>query len=135
MSYASETKRILQQRDQVTDALKNTTDLIDILEACTLIRIGTLVTVIADASMTVTFYHETTTGASAAAALDTVVVPDTTAVGKVVYTDITPEALNVGDQIRIFTANTGTSSAFRHFIVVIPKEDVPENETDMVESA
>lgn len=135
MSYATETKRILQQRDQVTDALKNTTDLIDILESCTLVRIASLITVIADAAMTITFYHETTTSASAGDAIDTVVIPDTTAVGKVVFTDVTPHALNAGDQIRITTSDTGTSTAMRHFIVVIPNEEAHDNESDMVESA
>jgi hypothetical protein len=136
MSYASETKRILRQKDLLNDAIMNTSDVIDILESCTLIRIGALVTVIADASMTITVTKRVTTGSDEGeVAVDTIVVPNTTAVGKIVYTDVDPVALVPGDQLEFATANTGTSSAFSLFAVVIPKEDVPENETDMVESA
>jgi hypothetical protein len=134
--YAFESKRILRQEDQLNDGLKNTDDLINILEGCTLLRIGALVTVVADASMTITVTQRILTGSDASAvAVDTIVVPDTTAVGKIVFTDVTPQALNAGDQLKFAIANTGSASAFQIFAVVSPNEQAHENETDMVESA
>ncbi len=135
MSYAHG-RQVLYQKDKLNDGIKNTSDLIDILDPCTLLRIGALVTVIADASMTITVTRRVTTGNDAnEVAIDSIIVPDTTAVGKVVYSDITPTDLNVGDQIEFAIANTGTSSAFQCFAVVSPRPEVPANQTDMVLTA
>jgi hypothetical protein len=135
MSYASETKRILTQKLE-SDQVKSTADTIDILEGCTLIRVGVLITVIADAVVTTVVTRRVTTGSDTnAVAVDSIVIPDTTAVGKIVYCDITPMALDAGDQLLFTCDGGGTSTAFVCFAVVIPNEEPADNEADMVESA
>jgi hypothetical protein len=71
--------------------------------------------------------------------LGTLTIPDTTAVGKVLYKNITPVVLNVGDTLCLdnTTAGTGGSTAGKG-IYGFELEDEPEqpaNETDMVASA
>ena len=134
MSYASETKRILTPNDY-SDSIKNTTDVIRILENCTLIRLGALVTVIADGIMTIAVTQETKPGGTGGTAIDSVIIPDTTAVGKIVYADVTPTALLAGQELLLTNSNTGTSSAWKLFAVVVPNEEPPANVASMVESA
>ncbi len=136
MSYDKESKFVIHQKDLLNDGVKNTSDIADVLDPCTIVRIGVLVTVIADAVMTITVTRRILTGSDTnEVALGTLTVPNTTAVGKVVYKDITPQDANVGDQIEWAISNDGTSTAFQSFAVAIPRAEVPANQSDMIASA
>lgn len=135
MSYASETKRILTPHE-AADSVKASTDVIRILENCTLIRLGALVTVIADGIMTIAVTQETKPGGTGGTALDSVIIPDTTAVGKIVYATLNPPvALLAGQELLLTNSSSGTSSAWKLFAVVVPNEEPPANVSSMVESA
>jgi hypothetical protein len=74
---------------------------------------------------------------SSEAVAGTVIVPDATAVGKVVYKDITPVAFSVGDTMEISHV-IGTGTPTGQGVPYFECEDFPEdpsNNSDMVESA
>lgn len=136
MSYASETPRILRMEEHGTPVAPSGSATINILEGGTLIRIGALVTVIADAESTTTVTQRVTPGSNTdAVACDTIVVPNTTAVGKIVYANVTPQALHAGDQLYFSVAAGGTNTRLEFFAVVIPNEESLLNEADMIASA
>ena len=64
-------------------------------------------------------------------------LPDTTAVGKVVYKDVTPVDFAVGDSLEIsHTIGTGTPTGMGvAYLVAYQDPEVPGNNTDMVASA
>lgn len=136
MSYASESKQVLHQEDILNPQIKNTNDVIKIMSPMRLLRVGWLVTTIMDASVVVTITKRVLPGDdTGAVAVTTLTLPDTTAVGKVVYKDITPIDLDPGDELKFAMANTGTSSAGICYAEVIPRPEVPANLTDMTLSA
>jgi len=136
MSYASESKMVLSQEDILNGQVKNTYDVIKIFEPCRLMRVGWSVKVIVDALIVVTITKRIITGSDASAvAVTTLTLPDTTAVGKLIYKDITPIDLDPGDELKFAMADTGTSSAGICYAVVIPRPEVPANLSDMVASA
>lgn len=134
MGYGYESKTVLVTADSNTDALKNTTKYIRILEPFTLMRVESLVTVVVDADMTLTWTWETIVGGTSTA-ITTTTVPNTTAVGKVVYKEVTPVDLSPGNVIKCVVSNTGTSTALQVAAVGIPRAEVPANMTNMVASA
>ena len=134
MGYGNESKTVLMAFDSNTDALKNTTKYIRILEPFTLLRLEALVTVIADAAIALTVTWETIVGGTSTT-IGTVTVPDTTAVGKVVYKNVTAVDLSPGNVIKIVVSNTGTSSAVQLAAVGVSRAEMPANLTNMVLSA
>ena len=132
--YSNESRLTLFPEDLETDALKNTTKYIRIYEPCTLVRVNVLVTVIADAAMTFTVTSEAIKGGTSTA-IDTLTLPDTTAVGKVLYKDVEETDLEPGNVIKIVVSNTGTSTAVGLSATVIRRAEVPGNLTNMVASA
>jgi hypothetical protein len=86
--------------------------------------------------MTIAVTQELTPGVTGGTAIDSVIIPDTTAVGQIVYVDVDRAiALLAGQELLLTNSNTGTSSAWKFFAVVIPNEEPPANVTCMVESA
>lgn len=81
--------------------------------------------------------HPTPLSASGASTVCTLTVPDQTAVGKVVYKDITPVSFVPGDAIEIsWTVGTGTPTGIGMWFIEV--EDDPEtaaNQSDMIASA
>jgi len=136
MSYASESKMVLHQADILNAQVKATYDIITIFEPCRLMRLGWLVNVILDAELTVTITKRILPGDdTGAVAVTTLTLPNTTAVGKLVYKDITPIDLDPGDQLKFALEDAGTSSAGYCYAVIIPRPEVPANLSDMVASA
>lgn len=136
MSYANETARILRMEEHGTPVAPSGSATVNILEGGTLVKIGALLTVTADAVSTTTVTQRITPGSNTdAVACDTIVVPDTTAVGKIVFTDVEPQALHSGDQLYFSVAAGGSNTRLEFFAVVIPNEESVGNETDMIESA
>lgn len=74
---------------------------------------------------------------SGEAVIGTLTIPNATAVGKVVYKNITPVKFNVGDSVEIsHTIGTGTPTGQGHWAMVCEESpEEPGNNTDMVESA
>lgn len=75
--------------------------------------------------------------ASSEAVVETLVVPNATAIGKVVYLDFSPIEFAVGDSVEIsWTVGTGspTGQGFAFFLCSDVPE-VPANNTDMIASA
>jgi len=75
--------------------------------------------------------------ATAESALGTLTIPDATAVGKVVYKNITPVDFAVGDSVEIsWTIGTGTPTGIgvAYFVCDYDPEE-PGNNSDMVASA
>jgi len=116
----------------------------DVFQPITVLRVGALITVAvnATAGSTVDFDRRITTASDEdrVAKLDgtnaSVVVPASTAAGKVVYKDVHVD-LNPGDQIIPEVAAgacTGAGSA-RYFFEYVARHEVPANLGDMVESA
>lgn len=109
---------------------------------CLIRRIGVVLSVAIVATSTaptVVCRKRPTPGSSSGdSALATLTLPDTTAIGKVVYKDITPVALDMGDSINItWTQAVGGSVAGKASIFFIC-EDSPEyvgNSGDAVASA
>lgn len=136
MGYGFESKQTLLTLDSPTDAIKNTTKLIRILAPFTITRLLALVTVIADAAMTVTVTRRILVGSdTGAVAVGTLTVPDTTAAGKCVYKNITPMDLDVGDELKLVVSNTGTSTAFQLGVEGFPRPETAANQADLVASA
>jgi len=135
MSYASDTKRILRQED-ITAYAQSSTDVMDIFESCTLIRLGILITTAANTAITTSVVTlEAYPGATGGTAIDSVLVPTAGAIGEIYYVDVTPTALVPGDQLLWTHSASGSTVRGQCFAVVIPKAEIPGNESDMVESA
>jgi hypothetical protein len=136
MSYAFETARILRMEAHGTPVAPSGTADIEILEGCTLVRLGALLTVTADAESVTTVTQRILPGSAVGViACDTITVPDTTAVGKIVYVDVTPQALHAGDELHFAVAAGGTNTRLEFFAVVVPNEESVGNEADMIASA
>jgi hypothetical protein len=138
MSIGHESKQVLRQEDVLNNNVKNTTDVVKILDPWTLLRLGALVMVAQDAgaTMTITVTRRILAGSdTGAVAVDTIVVPDGTAAGKCVYAETTPTDLNVGDELLFSTQDVGTSSAYQVFAVGIPRSETALNQSDMILSA
>lgn len=75
--------------------------------------------------------------ATSEAVVETLVVPDATAIGKTVYLDIDPVAFSVGDTMEVsWTVGTGTPTGMGvPSFLCYEDEDVAGNNSDMVESA
>lgn len=69
--------------------------------------------------------------------IDTLVIPDATAIGKTVYVDVDPVEMLVGDSVEIsWTVGTGTPTGIGIWSMIC--EDHPEyagNQSDMIASA
>jgi len=136
MSYASETRGLLRMEEHGTPVAPTGSATINIFEGGTLVQIGALVTTLADAESTTTVTQRVTPGSNTnAVACDTIVVPDTTAVGKIVFTNVTPQALHAGDQLYFSVAAGGTNTRLEFYAIVIPNEEYVGNEADMIASA
>ena len=134
MGIGTDSKQALLTKDSNTTALKNTTKYIYPMDPCTAFRVQAYVDVIADADMTITVTKEAIIGGTSTA-MGTITIPNTTAVGKTVYKDITPVDLIPGNVIKMVVSNTGTATAMILSAVVIPRAEMAANMTNMVASA
>jgi hypothetical protein len=134
MSIGNDSKIVLLTKDSNTTALKNTTKYIYPFDPCTVYRVQAYVDVIADADITITITREAILGGTSTA-ITTLTVPNTTAVGKVVYKDITPVDLSPGQVLKYVVSNSGTSTALILSAVVIPRAEMAANLGNMVASA
>lgn len=83
-----------------------------VLGRCKVRRIMFMVTTAPDAAVTLEFNRRPTLGsASGEIALGTLVIPSGTAAGTVVFKDIDPETLEVGDALALEVANANSASA------------------------
>lgn len=117
-----------------------------VMKPCVLKRIMFLVTeaVVADTTAPVVRFSKRVTPASDTNAVvcGSLTIPHGTAVGKVVYKDITPVRFAVGDTIKVENtvqtvdagSGTETGQGYYGFELELDPEQ-PENESDMVESA
>lgn len=113
----------------------------DILRPMTIVRIGALVStaVVSTGGVVIPFDRRILTGSDTGrvdAGIGTITIPAGTAAGKVVYKDITPVDVNVGDQIvpEVTTAAT-SSGAARYFFEGRDRHETPANQSDMIASA
>jgi|SRR3990172_9658687 len=134
MSIGNDSKMVLLTKDSNTTALKNTTKYIYAFDPCTITRVAAYVDVIVDADMTITITKEAIVGGTSTA-VTTLTLPNTTAVGKVVYKDITPVDLAPGNVLKYVVSNTGTATAMILTATGIPRAEVPANLSNMVASA
>lgn len=81
--------------------------------------------------------HPTPLSATGQSTLATLTIPDATAIGKVVYKQITPASMSVGDSIEIsWTVGTGTPTGMGFpFWLCEDMEETPANTSDMIASA
>lgn len=112
------------------------------MKACTVRRLGfTLTSEIAGgtsvAPRVVFTKRVTPLSATGEAVVGTVIVPDATAVGKSVYKEVTPVQFAVGDTMEIsHVIGTGTPTGQGvYWFECEESEEVPDNNSDMVESA
>lgn len=112
------------------------------MKACTVRRLGfTLTSELAGgtsvAPRVVFTKRPTPLSSSGEAVVGTVIVPDATAVGKSVYLDVTPVQFAVGDSMEIsHVIGTGTPTGQGvYWFECEESEEVPANNSDMVESA
>lgn len=110
---------------------------------CEISRIMFYVTVLVAATTTaptLTFRRRLIyASASGQSTLGVLTIPDTTAVGKVIYKDITPVVLNVGDTITLdhtqITVGGGAAGKGIYGFEVHPVSEDYRNESDLVASA
>lgn len=112
------------------------------MKACTVRRLGfTLTSELAGgtsvAPRVVFTKRVTPLSATGEAVVGTVIVPDATAVGKSVYKEVTPVQFAVGDTMEIsHVIGTGTPTGQGvYWFECEESEEVPDNNSDMVESA
>lgn len=112
------------------------------IKNCQVKRLGFVVTgeIVAgtSAAPTVVFTKRPTPlSATSEAVVETLTIPDTTAVGKVLYLDINPVEFAVGDSMEIaHTVGTGSPTGMGHaFFLCMDCPEVPANNSDMVLSA
>lgn len=81
--------------------------------------------------------HPTPLSATGATTLGALTVPDATAVGKVVYKNLTPVSFTPGDSVEIsWTVGTGTPTGIgRWFLIAEEDPEHPSNVSDMIASA
>lgn len=115
-----------------------------VMKRCALRRISFCVTTAVSATTTapvVTFTKRVTPGsATGSSTIGTLTIPDTTAIGKVVYKDIEPVELNVGDSVLLnhTTQATGSGSpagAGYYGFEVYPLGENISEQSDAVASA
>ena len=81
--------------------------------------------------------NPTPLSSSGASTLGTLTIPDATAVGKLVYKDITPVAFTVGDALEVsWTVGTGTPTGIGHAVWIVDEDpETAANCSDMIASA
>jgi hypothetical protein len=129
----------LPTADVWSGATGDDTAILDIFEPCTVVGFAAVVTTLINSTVPVVVALDrrvltaSDTGRVEVARLS---IPDTTAVGKVVYKLIDPVDLNVGDQLiaELITAAT-TAGAGRYGALIRPRDEVMANQSDAVASA
>lgn len=79
----------------------------------------------------------TPNSATGESVVDTLVVPDGTAIGKVVYADVDPVSFAVGDSMELsHVIGTGSPTGIGcYFFICDEAPELPANNSDMIESA
>jgi hypothetical protein len=133
--------------DWTADDLSATGDagyIFDIVQPITVTRIGALVTTILSGPAVINFDRRVLTGSDSGrlsgfddADEATLTIPTTTAVGKIVYKNVSGEDYDMdpGDQIVPNVSTGATSGACRYIVWYVPRDETVDNCTDMVESS
>ena len=139
--------KILAITEGEVDLAATGTALCRVNQACDLFSVGALILIAPTAASTLTVTRRTLpgsdgSGATAATVVATVVSPDATAVGKIVYKEgvnpkITanqlPVKLNAGDELKFVMA--GTTLTWRPWFEAYPRAETKENNSDFLKSA
>lgn len=151
MSYGDETVKWFFNETATADVIETTGDagsdqIFTVLSPITVFRVGALVTelVATDATAGIIKFDRRVTYASDTGRGDgdigTITIPDTTAVGKIIYSEAIQIDLDAGDQIvpQVTTAgvDAGTEAGEMLYIVwYYDRHETPANQTDLVASA
>lgn len=133
--------------DWTADDLSATGDagyVMDVVQPITVTRIGALVTTVMNGAATINFDRRVLTASDTGrlsgfddADEATIIIPTTTAVGKIVYKDVVGEDYDMdpGDQVVPNVSSGATSGACRYIVWYVPRDETVDNCTDMVETA
>jgi hypothetical protein len=141
MAYTD--SKILAITEGVVDIAATGTALCRVNQACDLFAVGALIITAPGALSTLVITRNVAPGVTeGATVVATVVVPDATAIGKIVYKEgvnpkITanqlPVKLNAGDELKFVM--TGTTLTWRPWFEAYPRPEIKANNSDFLASA
>lgn len=109
------------------------------VQNCRITRIGFYVTIVMNSTGTISLQIiQSTVVASVTTqtTVGTLTIPATQAINKIIYKDITPVNINIGDQILMNVATAATTSGSGFFFVEYDLDpEVAGNQTKMIASA